>query len=430
MKTYLAKTLGLALAVSLAVSASGCDRFLDITNPNNLEANKIDPEKDARLLGQSVWQQWISDFRYTAVHTAWFTASAWVGDTYPTRNDYGRRDIPWTTDDGGYWNNFGDNLYFSRTTINAIKDAGNTLDLARAYFVSGEVIRLMAETFCAGTIADQSVSPPEPRGPMTTVELLDSAIVDLQQAKTVAAGVTGEDADAAAELAMAAQVHIARAHLQAGRLSEASAAAAVVPDDFEFSLWHLDDSSNRGLGNGIWNYSEARISLVVPPVFRAMADAGDPRIAYVDMGRVAQDGVLEFYRQDKYKGWGDGERYASGLEARYIKAEADQNPAAILALINERRAVGNQEPFATTTDMTALMTELMEQKTRDFWLEGSQRMADFRRVPQYMSYIIPPGEDTYYKPELGVVRDQTCFPVQRGECDNNPYFEGTQWCVG
>ena len=137
------------------------------------------------------------------------------------------------------------------------------------------------------------------------MELLDSAIVDLQKVKSVAQGVTGDECGRSRRPAMAAQVGIARAHLQAGRAGEASAAAAQVPESFAYYLLHLDDSSNRSLGNPVWGFSEARISLVVPPAFRAMADAGDPRIAYVDMGRVAQDGVLEFNRQDKYKGWGD-----------------------------------------------------------------------------------------------------------------------------
>jgi hypothetical protein len=427
---YLTKGLGFALAVGLAASTTGCDSFLEVTNPNNLEAENIDPENDARLLGLSVYQAWIDDVSEMSVQTAWYTASAWVGDTYPTRNDYGRRDVPNTTDDGGNWSDIGDNIYFARRTIQGIEPAGNSLDLARAWFVSGESIRLMAEAFCVGTIANHDADPTEARGPMTTVELLDSAIADLTKAKTVAQGVTGEDAADAAALAMAAQVHIARAHLQAGRKSEASAAAAAVPADFHFELWHLDDSSNRALGNDVWSFSEARISLVVPPVFRAMADAGDPRISYVDMGRVAQDGVLQFYRQDKIKGWGSPDRWASGLEARYIKIEADQNAAAMLAFINERRAVGNQGNFPATTNMDLLMTELMEQKTRDFWLESTQRLADFRRVPQYMSYIIPAGQDTYYKPELGVVKDKNCWPVTQAECDNNLNFKGTQWCAG
>jgi len=430
MHNDIKKLLGIVLAAGLLGSATGCDRFLDITNPNVLEADNIDPEKDARLLGESVWQQWVSDFGDYSVYAAWYTASAWVGDTYPTRNEFGRRDIVWNNTTGGFWTNLGDNLYFARSTINAIQDGGPSLALVRSYFVSGETIRLMAESYCVGTIADFTQDPPDPRGPIEAPALLDSAIGDLQMAQSLADQVTGDDAEEAQALAMAAQVHIARAYLQKGDRSGASAAAAQVPADFLYELLHMDDSSNRALGNDVWSFSEARISLVVPPVFRAMADAGDPRIAYVDMGRVAQDGVLQFYRQDKYKGWADSERWASGLEARYIKIEADQDPAEMLAFINERRAVGNQDPFPATTDMAALMTELLEQKTRDFWLESTQRLADFRRAPQYMSYIIPPGEDTYYKPELGIVKDASCWPVYRDECDNNPNFKGTPWCVG
>lgn len=426
----LKRALGIASVAVFGTMLAGCESFLEVDNPNNLETENIDPESDANLLGWSVFQEWISDISELSVQTAWFTGSAWVGDTFPTRNDYGRRDIPNTTQDGGHWNDAGDNIYFARTTIQSIEAAGPSLDLARAYFVSGESIRTLAETFCVGTIADFTVSPPEAGMPMSTNELLDAAIADLTMVRNVASSVTGDDAADAQALSMAAQVHIARAHLQAGRASQASAAAAQVPADFHFELWHLDDSSNRALGNDVWSFSEARISLVVPPVFRAMADAGDPRIAYVDEGRPAQDGVLNFYRQDKIKGWAAGDRWASGLEARYIQVEAEQNAAAMLDFINERRAFGNQDPFQQTSDMDVLMTELMEQKTRDFWLESSTRMADFRRVPQYMSYIIPTGVDTYYKPDLGIVGTDTCWPVPIAECQTNPNFEGTEWCVG
>src|SRR5690606_3438089 len=318
--------------------------------------------------------------------TAWFTNEARVGDTFPTRNSIGRRDVlDGVSHLNTFWGNIHDNIQFARTTINAIEPAGNTVNLARAWFVSGFSVLLMSELFCEGTIAE---STEVPRGPMTVAELLDSAIVHLTTAQQVADAAGRAEADA---LWMAAQVGIARAHLQAGRAAQASAAAALVPDDFEYRLLHLDDASNRGLGNHIWGYSEARISLVVGPEYRAMADAGDPRIAYVDMGRQAQDGILNFFRQDKIKGWGDDTRFVSGLEARYIKVEADRNPAEMLTFINERRAVGNQDPIQTT-DMDALMSELMEQKTRDFWLEG-KRLADWRRNPDYVPYIIPRSEE-------------------------------------
>lgn len=423
MKIHPRRLLGLALTIGVTLTASGCDKFLDVTNPNNLEKENIDPERDANVLGLSVYQRFISDQSTVPVYAAWFTGTAWVGDTFPTRNDVGRRDIPnnnGTYDD--FWNFFSRDMQFARTTVQAIEAGGPTLDLARAWFVTGWSILWMSDMFCEGTIAELlDDGTTQARGPMTEGALLDSAIVNFQHAQSVAASVTGGDAAEASDLSMAAQVGIARAHLQAGRASQAASAAASVPDDFTFYLWHLDDPSNRALGNGVWSFSDARISLVVPPELRAIADAGDPRIAYVDMGRVAQDGVLQFYRQDKVKGYGDDDRLASGLEARYIEMEATGTMAEILGFVNERRAVGGLDDMASS-DMDEIMTELIRQKTLDFWLEDTKRMADFRRVPQYMTYIVPTGEDTYYKPELGPVREQTCWPVPNDEIDNNPLF--------
>jgi hypothetical protein len=64
------------------------------------------------------------------------------------------------------------------------------------------------------------------------------------------------------------------------------------------------------------------------------------------------------------------------------------------------------------------MRELMEQKTRDFWLEN-KRLGDWRRTGAAVPYILPPG-NTYYKPELGAVRDANCYPVPGNEVRNNP----------
>ncbi len=427
----LTRALGIALAAGLAVTNTGCDSFLEVENPNNLEAENIDPENDARLLGLSVWQAWIDDVSEMSVQVAWYTASAWVGDTFPTRNDYGRRDIPNTTDDGNNWSDMGDNIYFARKTIEGIEAAGNSLDLARAWFVSGETIRLMAETFCVGTIADHSVSPAEARGPMTTVELLDSAIADLTKAKTVAQGVTGADAGSRRGTRHGSSgPH--RPGPPPGRPQERGFGRSG-------SVWQPTSTSSSGTwtipATGRWAttcgasrrpgspWLPHRCSVPWPmpvtPASRTWTWDGWPRTASSSStGRTRS-------RAGEVR-----DRWASGLEARYIKVEADQNAAAMLAFINERRAYGNQTPFPATTNLGVLMTELLEQKTRDFWLESTQRMADFRRAPEYMSYIIPAGDVTYYKPELGVVRDRNCWPVTRNECDNNLNFKGTQWCSG
>jgi hypothetical protein len=410
------RSFGAVVLGAFALHVQACDSFVEVDNPNNLETSAIDPESDATLLSQSAYQSFSTNYREIPVYEAWFTNRARVGDTFPTRNEIGRRNIPETnTHTTSFWNGIHNSLQFARTAIRATEAAGPSVDLARNWFVSGEAILLQAALFCEGTIA---ASTTESRGKMTTNQLLDSAIADLRKVQDVASKVTGTTAAEAQGLSTAAQVGIARALLQLGRKTEASAEAAKVPATFSYSLLRVDNSANRNLGSGIWNYSESRISLVVGPEFRAMADSGDPRIAYVDAKRLSQDGVLNFFRQNKIKGWADGDRFASGLEAQYIKIEADGNAAAMLDFINQRRAVGKQPAFAAGATASQLLTELMVQRARDFWLEGLD-VLDLRRNPNNFPYILPPG-NTYYKPELGTVQSDVCWPVPQTEKRNNP----------
>ena len=413
MKTYIRTALGTALVGLTALSA--CDQFLKVDNPNSLVSDAIDPARDATLLSQSVYQKYVSSLEDFFVYGAWFTNHARVGDTFPTRNEFGRRQIPSTnTHISTFWNNLHSNLQFARSTIKSTAAAGNTVDLVRDWFVSGESILLEANYFCEGTIAENTTTP---RGKMTISELLDSAIVDLKTVQTIAAAITPASTEAT-NLSTAAQVGIAQALLQKGDKAGASAAAAAVPAAFTYSLAHIDNSTQRSLGNQIWSWSESRISLVTGPEFRARADAGDPRIKYVDAGRLSQDGVLQFYRQNKFTGWGSSMRLASGLEAQYIKEEADQNPVTMIPFINVRRTAGGMAAYAGPVDLVSLTTELLTQKSYDFWLEGKD-VPDFRRNPTIYPFVLQPGPN-YYKPSLGPVASDVCWPVADAELRNNP----------
>jgi hypothetical protein len=453
MTTNIYRHRGVLAALALFVaSLTACDGFLDVENPNNLEAENVDADRDATILSRSAYQSFVAQYGDVGVYQAWFTNEARVGDTFPTRNDFGRRDVSAisTSDNTNMWNTMHTALQFAEKTILQLKDGSNaatSIDLARAYFASGYGLILMAESYCQGTIAEAQLDvAATPRGPLTVVQTLDSAVARLTRANEIAKAITGNTE--AAGIATASLVGIARAHLQAGRKAQASQFAAQVPASFVYNIVHLDDATNRGrLGNDYWSYSESRISLVVGDEYRSIANCGayfpsdtscvrpqtgadpyrpkatgDPRISYVDMGRTAQDGILRFNRQSKIAGWGSADRLASGLEAQYIKVEADGNPADMLAFINTRRAAGKQAAMATTTDMNALMNELMEQRSRDFWLEA-HRMADIRRNPNNVPYVIPPGANTYYKSGLGAVTAQACWPVPDSEIRNNPAWK-------
>jgi hypothetical protein len=68
-----------------------------------------------------------------------------------------------------------------------------------------------------------------------------------------------------------------------------------------------------------------------------------------------------------------------------------------------------------------VLAELMEQKARDFWLEGT-KMGDYRRNGHAVPYVIRDGA-AYYKPGVGTMGNQKCYTVPDAEKRNNPNFK-------
>jgi hypothetical protein len=413
----LKKPVGFALAAAMALSTAACDSFFDVERPNIVDAGTIKPEEDYEIFSRSAYQNFTVAYGGLIVHSAWFTNEARVGDTFPTRNDFGLRSLDDrnSTHSGDVYVPLARAIALSETALGILEDVPNSAqnpETARAALAAGYSVQLMAESFCEGVI--------EPEGPsVTPTQMIDRAIERLTQARDVAAAITGDTA--MANMANAARVGLARAYLQKGDKARAIAEAQTVPANFQYNVIYLDDASNRSrLGNNVYSFSFSRESLVVGPEWMAMADAGDTRISYQDAGRKAQDAVLQFYRQRKYTGWASPIRLASSLEARYIIAEAEGDIGAMIDLINERRAASGQAGVFASTDLAETLAELMEQRGRDFWLEG-KRMGDWRRNGSSVPYILQPGSP-YYKTGF-TVGDQTCMPLPASEKDNNPSFK-------
>jgi len=115
---------------------------------------------------------------------------------------------------------------------------------------------------------------------------------------------------------------------------------------------------------------------------------------------------------------GNSVRIASGLEARYIIAEAQGPTAATLDLVNERRAAGLRPAVTLAGD--ALMEELREQRARDFYLDN-HRIGDLRRYKKYY------GVDKFQKGAYPTsstgdryVDNVSCWPLPIGEINDNP----------
>lgn len=402
---------GAILATVTALVLTGCD--LQVVNPGVIDAGTFDPTTDARTLSLSAQTNFYAAYANVVNFTGYFSGEAWVGATRQETNDFGRRVItPANLDiNPNVWAPLSLAIASNEDVLDILDRAGvgaGDINAARSALYSGFALVLMAESFCEGVMR---VGPP-----MTTAETLDSAIVRFDRAIQEATAATGDEA---VRIANSARVGLARAYLQKGDYAEAARAAEPVPSDFEHYAIYVDDASARSrAGNSVFART-ASTSLVVPDAYREL---GDPRIPFADGGRMAQDGQLYFYMQQKYPGYDAPIRISSGLEARYIEAEAalklgDSAPA--LALIAERRAVGGQPAFGGD-DADAILAELMDQRARDFWLEA-KHLGDYRRNPSATPYVGAPGAP-FYKPNLGEYGELTCIPVPNEERQANPNF--------
>ena len=401
-----------AVAAAGALGLVGCEHWLTIPDPTVIDADVLDPVADAPTLALSAQQNFASAYGHLIVYSSWFVGETDVSETFPTRNEYGRREV--TTQNGSHDTDVWFPLSQAASSAYLVLEAvlptpASNINYARANLFLAFSYVFMAEQFCSGTVR----SGPE----LTTIAMLDSAVSHFGLAISRGTGAGGEGLI----LANAARVGLARAELQAGRFPEAIAAANSVPAGFNFNLNFADDLAQRfRLANRMWFYVRDRGSIAVAPIWRTT----DPRVpwlvttAYAPQDAAyASDRGVPYAIQQKYTDYTSPVRLASKLEADYIAAEA-QGTAAQLALIDVRRAAAGQPAYGGATDANSVLTEFFTQKGFDFYLEG-KRMGDFRRHPTNIIGMPVPGA-VYWKPGFAPVGNNTCYPFPIRELDNNP----------
>jgi starch-binding outer membrane protein, SusD/RagB family len=430
MNTSMKRACSLALVAGLVTATGACEDLLQVRNPNIIDAGTVDPVDNAETFSRSAWTSFARSYGDHVVYTGWFSNEVWVGDTFPTRNEFGRRavDARNVTYNNDVYQPLAQALAQSEDAAEIAQAAESDPDYGRARLASGFSLVLMGEGYCRGTLKDGQDYGPA----LTWREVLGKAIDRFDAVIAATAGTTGAEG---VGYGQAALVGAARAHLQLGNHAEAIGYAAQVQEGFDLELSYVDQAGARvRLGNRAFQFSlgGTRESLVVPPHYREMGvlveggeavTTGDPRIPYFDGGMDAQDETLHFWNQAKYPTWSSPMRLASHLEARYIIAEAEYhqgNPGPALTLIEERRSAGEQTPFTGSGD--AVLAELMAQRSRDFWLEA-KRMGDLRRNPGYVPNVLEAGADYYKDVQDGLVHDQSCWPMPFQEYNANPYVD-------
>lgn len=424
------KSVASIAIVAAALVSGACSNWLSVDNPTVIDNDALDPVVDIDLLAKSAQQNLASAYGHVIVYSSWFTGETDVSETFPTRNEFGRRDVSIQNGslDTDVWFPLSQAVSSSYIVLKtALPDTAANIYYARANFVLGFSYVFMAEQFCQGTVL---AGPP-----LTTQNMLDSALAHFAVARSQGGANATTLGDS---ISKAAWVGTARAELQGGNLAAAISAAASVPAGFVFTLPYIDDLAQRfRLANRMWFYVRDRGSIAVAPIWRVGPQLGngvvqnaDPRVPWmipVTSGPTAyapQDAAYSTDRgiayavQQKFPDYTSAVRLASKLEADYITAEA-QGTAAQKAIIDARRAANGQPPVSIA-DPDSTLTEFFTQRGFDFFLEG-KRLGDFRRHPTNIIGMPVPGA-TYWKPGFATIGNNLCYPLPITETDNNPNF--------
>ncbi|HET7460637.1 MAG TPA: RagB/SusD family nutrient uptake outer membrane protein [Longimicrobium sp.] len=416
------------LAAALALQLAACGGLLDVQTSNRIEAG---PFESSPANAQTLLNGVVGDFECAA--GAYAALGGLVGDELQDatqtadRFPYDQRTT--TAADRRYQARDCDALGTYTPLNRARAGADNLLRLlqgwsdaevpnrakltATAAAVSGYALVLLGEGFCSATISRIDAGGATAYGPEITAQaVLDSAIARFNTALAANAG------DSA--LARLARLGRARAELDLGRYALAAADAGTIPAGFAYNLTTSSASSLRQ--NKVWAESNTNgQSSTVGPLYRRL---GDPRVPVDSVAGTGPGGIklsvtgLQLWVQKKFGSPSSPMLLAGYPEARLIIAEAAARAGDLptaLTVIAEERARGGQPAFTGTTQAQVL-AEIVDQRRREFFLDG-------HHLGDYIRFALPlsPAPGTPYHAG-GTYGSQRCLPLPDIEKKNNPTF--------
>jgi hypothetical protein len=422
----------LLLAAAGIWTTAGCSEFLVARNPGAVEEQNVNDPAYVNLIANG------PIYAYQIAHTDATYWNAQLTDELHNRATFveeGQIDRRELYSEMSYINAF---LYAPmqrarylgedaarRLTVILGDSASRDLRVARSLAYAGQAYVELGEMMCVTPI---DLGPPKP-----SAEIFGDAIARFEDAITIATAakahfqaqtpVNPNLVLAADSVRYFAMVGAARAALNRNEKARAIQFASQVPANFAFLAYYSDNTTAQR------NRTYERLTLGSnagmenTPFFEMVTDPRLPRIAgTTGRGRIP----LSPQSYSTHTGTLPGAnfapimsmRIASGLEARYIIAEAEGPTAATLAFVNERRAVGQQAPVVLAGD--ALMAELRDQRSRDFYLDN-HRLGDLRRYREFYGVdLFPKGP--YPGSTSGQVYNETvfCWPLPINEINGNP----------
>lgn len=419
-----------ALVVTTLV-ASACEDALRVESPGRIPAGPLENPANAALLVNGA----VTDFE--CAFGTYVVVSGLVGEEledYTQTADrwpYDRRDVQ--SRDRRYAVNSCENiglytpLQAARVTANSARrllegwtdaEVPNRQQLtARAAAYEAWSLLLLGEAFCTTVLSTVDGADFVYGDEITRQQVLAEAETRFTQAITA----TQQFTDTAMQnLRNMALLGRARTRLDLNNTAGARADAALVPAAFVFNVTASAITSRRN--NRVFAESnDPSVSSSVGARYRAM---NDPRVPYRNLNRPNALGVPAV-AQLKYTSNATPIPLATGDEAQLIIAEIDAANAATqanaIAIINTFRARGNQGVYAGPVDAASLRAEVIDQRRRELFLEGTH-LGDIVRY----GVALTPATGTNY-PAGGQYGTQQCvggtqvgLPLPDIERQNNP----------
>jgi hypothetical protein len=300
-------------------------------------------------------------------------------------------------------------------------DPDTDTGIPEMYSLAGYTYLFFGEGFCSGVPVSHIVNDQIEYGqPLTTAQILDTAIARFSTALTHPSIVAGDP------IHSLASVGLARALVDEGRFAEAAAAVASVPPDFVYETEHsttpaaLHNGVFEALNNGEFGTEEVEGGNGLPYV-----SAGDIRVTG-DSG-IASDNNTEIWFPNKYAGFDASIPLADYVEAQLIIAESELQAGSFSAMtqrLNDLRDAIGLTALPAAGSLDAAVDQLFSE--RAFWLFATgHRLGDMRRlIRQYgrdPETVFPTGD--WFKGGL-TYGTGVNLPLPRRE-QNNPNLPAT-----
>ncbi len=484
LRRFGGRVLSVALAATALIAAAGACHLLDVTTPDVVPADNLNDPLALPIIRAGA----IGDFgiAYTGsgasgsggtvegqVLISGLLADEWINtETFPDRVQADARQVDRAS---GTFTTVFRNL--ARAHLSATNAAAKFRQLSDTTVNTGltEMLSLVAytrlffaENYCSGV----PISYPNPDGsvqfgtPLTTSQMLDSALLRFNEALIVARAMDTSTAGrraARASMIGLASVGKARTLLAMGRIVDADtvASAAAVPTGFAYLIQHDLNTTRQqnGVFSGIRKFKRYGVANREGGVGLPWRDSAslDPRTPFTRFPLLPKpnfgfDGVTPQFDQLRYTDEKSAITLATGLEARLINAEAALSrsdtvgfmvqlnglraapPAYILAGVQNTTVPGDQprpvDPMVALTtpaSPAAAIDLLFSERARWLWATG-HRLNDLRRLVRAVGVrggygraentVFPNG--LYFKNGL-VYGTDVNYPIPLDET-NNPNF--------